>query len=523
MPVTPVLHRGTRTCSTWRLLGIVVGLKLRAYIDDGESKVTNLLKAIRTAPLNQRISYSLSALVSMVLLLTASCSLPRQDSIQAVLQTPESYSDPGGDTTAESRWWEAFDDAALNAHMERALNQNFTLLAAWERLRAARALAAGDRAALRPTLEGDADAGFKDDSEEGTTREFSLGLEATYELDLWGKLRSRAEAEALRGEAAMAAYRTAALSLSAELAQTWVQVAEAREQQRLAEDQIATNQKVLDLLEARFAAGLISSADVLRQRQLLEATREQALIIKARTALGAHQLAILQGAPPRAMLNLTEAALPNLPPLPSTGLPAELIQRRPDVREAYLRVQAADRDLAAAISERYPRIDLTAAIETSAESPADLFNAWIFSLAEEMVAPLLTGGALSADIDRHEAERNELLAEYRHTVLTAFKDVEDALVSERQQQARLASLHKQLGLARQTLQQLRVQYINGVTDYLAVLAALTDSQRLQRDVLATRRALIEFRIALYRALAGDIETERERPNAPPAEEGPDHG
>jgi multidrug efflux system outer membrane protein len=457
----------------------------------------------------------------VVILAMTGCAL-RENAhapVHAPLDAPDAFTQTGS-AAITSHWWTAFNDAALNACIERALDSNFTLLAAWERLQTARALARRERADIYPSLDAEAGATFSDDRSE---RRVHLGLAAGYELDLWGNIKSKREAQQLLADASLADYQTSALSLSAELTTAWYDLCEARTQANLLKTQVETNEKVLALLDARFAAGLIRSADVLRQRQLLEATREQAIVIDARITLARHQIAVLQGRLPRAVVDEPAAGLPALPPLPDTGLPATLVGRRPDVQRAHFRLRAADRELATAISERYPRIQFSASLRTLAERPADLFSTWLNTLATELAAPLLTGGRLAANVQRGEAERAEHLAEYRQQVLTAFEEVENALLNERQQHARVQSIERQLTLAQQTYEQLHVQYANGVTDYLAVLAALSGHQRLQREQSSAQLELIKFRIALYRALAGSMTTPRERDTTEPEEDAPDHG
>ncbi len=259
---------------------------------------------------------------------------------------------------------------------------------------------------------------------------------------------------------------------------------------------------MLEILQKRFAAGQLRSADILRQRQLIEANREQAVVVQSRLALLENRLAVLEGRPPQQKRTLPEGVLPDLAATPRVGLPAALLQRRPDVQEALLILQSADRDLASAVSDQFPRLNITASITTAAENPAGLFREWLASMAGQLTAPLFDAGQRKAEVERNEAIRRQRLAEYGQVVLNAFREVEDTLARERFQLQRLERLEKQLELAKETNQQLRTQYLNGVTDYIAVLTAIREQQQLERDVLNARLARIEIRIALHRALAG---------------------
>jgi NodT family efflux transporter outer membrane factor (OMF) lipoprotein len=346
-----------------------------------------------------------------------------------------------------------------------------------------------------------------DDVDDGTF--VFLGLSASYEVDLWGRIESSVEAEQLRAAATQADYQTAAISLSAEVALTWYQLATARLQLKLIESQLETNLKVLDVLEKRFAVGQSGSADVLRQRQLAESSREQIVVAQSAIAVLEHQLAVLEGRPPQAKMDLPFPALPALPDTPATGLPAELLQRRPDVLAAFLQLEAADKEVAAAVSDQYPRINLSASLLTSAQSASDLFSAWLLSLAGQVTAPLFDGGQRRAEVERTVAVRRQRLAEYGQTVLVAFREVEDSLVLEQDQIERIRILEQQLVLANSTYQQLRNQYLNGAADFLDVLAALREQQQIERSLLTAKLDRVAFRIALYRALAGGFQTPRE--------------
>lgn len=415
---------------------------------------------------------------------------------------------PSGRASVPDLWWKAFNDQPLNQRIDRALSENFSLTAAWERILQARAIARQQRSTLFPQLDGFVGAAISDGSEFEESM-LSLGLAASYEVDVWGRIQSAVEAERLRATATAADYRAVAISLSAEVALAWYQLAEARQQIELIESQIETNETVLQVLERRFAVGQSGSADVLRQRQLVEATREQATVEQALVEIREHQLGVLEGRPPQTVTNVPVSGLPDMPPLPATGLPAELLQRRPDVVSALLQLRAADEDVASAVSDQYPRINLTASLETVAEDPSRLFRDWLASIAGQLVAPLFDAGGRRAEVERTIAFRRQLLAEYGQIVLDAFREVEDALAQEAYEAIRISSLEHQLDLARSTYRQLRLRYLNGAADYIEVLTALREQQALERSLLSARLDRLQFRIALYRALAGGFATPRE--------------
>lgn len=432
-------------------------------------------------------------------LLLAACAT-QQEPPPAPVEPPEAFSRSGEPALMDS-WWQAFDDQQLDALVARALDGNLSLRAGFQRLRQARAVADRQSAALFPSL--DATAGAeRQESDLTDSNTFSAGLAASYEVDLWGRLQSLSEAEALRASATLADYQAAAVSLSGEIASTWFRLVEQRAQYDLARTQLETNQNVLTVIESRFATGLSGSADVLRQRQLVSASRERLSFVSGEIGVLEHQLAVLVGESPGGAGLPEDATLPELPPLPATGVPAQLIQRRPDLQQAWRLVRAADQDLAAAISNRFPRFSIEGSVRTQASDAGELFDNWLTTLAGNLLVPLVDGGALRAEVRRSRAVVEELVQSYGQAVLTAIREVEDALVREQQQRGRLQSLDEQIRLADTTYRQLRIRYLNGTVSYIEVLTALQDKQDLQRTFLTTRQQLLNTRVALYRALAG---------------------
>lgn len=402
-------------------------------------------------------------------------------------------------------WWTEFNDPALNQQIGRSLGGSFTLDAALERVRAARAIARREASDLWPDVNGFSDfqSIFRTDGPD--VSELALGLDMSYQVDLWGQIESRVEAERLRASATQADYQAVALALAAEVAGTWFSLIEARAQLSLLNEQLETNLQGLELQEDQFAVGQSLAADVFRQRQLVESTQEQLVVARSRIDLLEHQLAVLEGRSPQQARYETGNQLPDLPPLPDTGLPSELLKRRPDVRRDFRALAAADRDLAAAVSAQYPRLSLTASVITATESPENLFREWLASIGSQLIAPLIDGGQRRAEVDRTTAEVRQRFDEYCQTVLAAYREVEDALARERYQLQRIDRLNAQLGWARQASAQLIEYNVIEEAEYLDYLSSVTAEQRLQRDTLSARLDLVLNRIALYLALAGDFE------------------
>lgn len=414
-----------------------------------------------------------------------------------------------GDVQQPDRWWAEFGDAGLNQQVNTALGGSFDLAAALQRLRAAQALTRREASDLFPDVNGVV--GSSNSFGPGPNQHrISWGLDASYQVDLWGQIQSRVDAERFRAEATREDYHTVALALAAEVSRTWFSLIEAYAQLELLDEQVATNRNGLKGQEARWkTGGEGGSPDVLRQRQLVESTLEQIVVAKARVEVLEHQLAVLTGQPPQTAGYTTGSQLPGLPPLPYTGLPSELLGRRPDVRGDYLAFVAADRDLASAITAQYPRLDLTSSLVNSAENPGTLFKDWFLGIGGQLVAPLLDGGQRRAEVDRRRALLCQRFNEYGQTMLIALQEVEDGLALERYQLERIERLEAQETLAGQASDQLLKRYSVGEGSFLDILSASQSQQRLQREILSAKLDLVLIRVGLYLALAGSFDTRPE--------------
>lgn len=410
-----------------------------------------------------------------------------------------------GQTIAPVRWWTTFEDVGLDREVNLALGDNFDLAVALSRLRAAQAVTRREASDWCWDVNGFTESSHTFGPGRGQSQ-MTLGLEASYQVDLWGQIRSRVDAERFRTAATRSDYHAVALSLSAEVARTWYSLIEAYAQLKLLEAQVETNRDGLKAVELRYAEVGEGGPNVLRQQQLVQSTLEQIVVVRASIEVLEHQLAVLTGQPPQAASYQPGDALPELPPMPFAGLPADLLNRRPDVRAAYFALAAADRDVAAAVSDQYPRLNLGASIINSAQSPETLFRDWFLSLGGQLIGPIIDGGQRRAEVARTRAVVWQRFSEYRQTMLIALQEVEDALALERRQIERIQLLEAQLSSAELASQQLLQYFITGNTSYLDVLSTVQSRQSLQRSILSARLDLIQIRIALYLAVAGAFDT-----------------
>ncbi len=459
--------------------------------------------------------------------LLGGCAL-REKPVPPGVAVPGKFS-ASGKEPAPDQWWRSFDDSTLNRLVDRSVADNLTLRIAWDRLAQARAVARREGAALYPAVDasgnasrsrqvrtnGSSSGGAGSSGDSGVTEsgvrdrrlvtygtDLSLGVTVGYEVDLWGRIRSAHDAARFDTRASEEEVLAAAMTLSASVATTWYRLVEQNGQIDLLKGQLETNEHVLELVTTRFQQGQVGAADVLQQRQLAESSRGAVATAEGQAAVLAHQLAILLGRPPTDRVAPRTAELVALPPLPSTGVPAALIQRRPDIRQSYFNVLASDRRISSAVAAQFPRLSLSAGVDTSGTQTRDLFDNWLATLGGNLIAPLLDGGLRQAEVARTRAVLSENLHRYGQVILESLGEVEDALAQERTQREFIVSLEKQLTYARQALERIRDSYLNGAVDYLRVLETISSLQSLERNYLTARRELLERRIELCRALGG---------------------
>lgn len=412
---------------------------------------------------------------------------------------------------APSNWWAGFSSTQLNQLMQRAQADNLSLEATEARLRAAQASLDASQAGFFPSLT--LNAARQENTVKGTSIQgqatnnrglfTSASFVASYELDLWSRVRNTAKASELQLQATRYELDAARISIAGQLATTWSQWVAADQTVRLFEQELESFQTNLKLVELRFRQGIAVASDVLQQRQLLESAQGNLSLALANRDVLQNSISVLVGQPPN-KLNLSREPLPMLPPIPATGIPSELLNRRPDVQQAWSQVLATDRSVAAAIANRFPQLSLRASFSDQTRDSDLLFDNWVRNLSVNLVAPLFDGGARSAEVERQRALLDQAVAQYQEAAINALTDVDNALVQETRQREAVESFQRQLDLAEQSLKRLFAGYRNGTVNYLAILDAQQSTSQLRRNLVNAQQQLVGFRIALYRAISGSI-------------------
>ncbi len=342
----------------------------------------------------------------------------------------------------------------------------------------------------------------RDEEERNSYRNFyEARMLLQWELDFWGRLRNAARAEAEALEAAFLDYEAVRLSLSAQIAEAYFVAIEQRLQLALLEQQRDSAETFLELLELRFLQGSASSVDVLQQRGQVAEIVAEIPVAEAQLGLLENRLDVLAGKPADGInrTELDELSLPEPATLAGVALPAELLALRPDLRAAQRRVVAADYDVAVAVAERLPQFTLDGSLIVDGGAGVTTLTA-IGGLG--LFQPLLDWGRRRAAVGAAESIQLQQLLAFSQQYLLAIEEVDTTLWQEARQRELVAALQEREAILERTLEQTRLRYSQGVTDYLPVLTALQALQEVQRAVLRERSNLVVLRIRLFRAAGG---------------------
>ena len=414
------------------------------------------------------------------------------------------------------QWWRLFNDRELNRLVDRALANNSDIAAAKARLDTARALVGLDRARMFPTLDLNGSAGIARQSEQAVAQNLPPGIaidlenqryrgtfDLAYDPDLWGRNKRLLEASTAQASAAEALLDAQRLGIATEVARQYFLICGLDEQERVITETIQTRKDTLDIQASKADAGLIDGLSTSQARTELELAKNDLALVQRQRGSAEHALAVLCGSRPSdfsvAKRGLT-AAMPRL----RAGLPAEVLARRPDVRAAEQELRAANARIGVAEAAFYPSFSL--GVSGGLESlEAQDFLRWenrVLSLGAGVAAPIFDGGTNRANFNAAVSRRDESLAVYRNTLLTALREVEDAATDLKGLARSRAALEQALSSASDTRRLAAERFDKGLSSYLEVVEA-------DRTVLRVRLVLAQIdsqqRItlaALAKALGG---------------------
>jgi NodT family efflux transporter outer membrane factor (OMF) lipoprotein len=440
-------------------------------------------------------------------------------------QPPESFKESDrwkpaqpGDQTLRGNWWEIFGDPQLNALEDELTLSNQNLKVAEARLRQARSLIRFNRASLAPTISTSPSIVnervsanqpyFPAAQANNGTGAFTLPFDLSYEVDLWGRVRRTVSASREEAQASAADLQTANLSLHSELALDYFELRSADLQKQLLDDTVKAYTNALQLTQNRFNGGAAPKSDVAQAQTQLDGAQVQDTDITVVRAQYEHAIATLIGKPP-AEFNLASAPKLKLQlPAVPVGLPASLLERRPDIAAGERRVAEANDQIGIARAAFFPTLVLGATGGFEGRSITNWFN-WpsrMWAVGPQMSQTLFDAGRRRAVSESATANYDGTVAAYRQTTLAAFQEVEDNLAALRILETEAQQQQQATASAQEALQLFTNRYEGGVDNYLQVITAQTVALTNERNDIDIARRRMDASVLLVKAVGGGWNT-----------------
>jgi NodT family efflux transporter outer membrane factor (OMF) lipoprotein len=406
-------------------------------------------------------------------------------------------------------WWEQFQDPMLTSLIERAMQSNLDLKTARSRIRQARAALWFSEGGLWPSVDATATQSRRRASTGAKTEFYSAGLDAAWELDIFGGQRRDIEASEAFVQAAVEDLRDVWVTLTAEIALNYISLRGFQQEIVILEQNLAAQQKTADLTRKRFTGGFVGALDVANAEVQVANTSAQLPLLELSAQQTIHNLGILLGTDPSA---LTEELSPvtDIPFAPvqiAAGIPSDLLRRRPDIRSAEAQIHAATALIGVAEADLFPRFALTGSLGFQSQKADALFN-WnnrIWSAGPSAGWNIFDAGRTRANIEAQKAAREQTLLAYQQIVLTALQEAEDAMISLVKEQEHRVALKKSVEASRRSVNLATQLYTEGETDFLNVLTAQRSLYSSEDALVNSNRTVSTNLVALYKALGGGWE------------------
>ncbi len=470
-----------------------------------------------------RHRFALTGSLGLVLLLLCGCTVGPRYARPTAPAPPQFKELPPNwkaaqpsDQMAKGKCWEVFQEPQLNALEEQINVSNQTLKAAQAQFEQARAAVRINRSFQYPTVTGGVSVTRNHLSSNRPNGRFAtsttytdiqLPVDASYEADVWGRVRRTVEAARASAQATAADVESVSLSLHAELASDYFQLRALDAEEQLLNSTVAAYEKALDLTQNRFKGGVASQVDVAQAQTQLETTRAQAIDVAVQRAQFEHAIAVLTGQAPSGF-TLTSAPLANTPPVIPTGLPSDLLERRPDISATERRMAAANAQIGVAKAAYYPTITLSGTGGFEGGSITNWFNgpSGFVAAGVSAIDTIFDAGRRRAVTDQAKAAYNQSVANYQQTVLTAFQDVEDNLAALRILEEEAATQNAAVNAAEHSLALSTNRYKGGVTTYLEVITAQSAALSDERVAVQIAGRRMTASVLLIKALGGGWST-----------------
>ena len=433
--------------------------------------------------------------------------------------TPENFKETDGwkfarpnDGAIRGKWWEMFNDAQLNALVERANSANQSVALADANFRAARAVIKESRSELYPRVTTNpsitnsrqsSSASQSAFTPKGAVTDYSLPFDASWEPDFWHRIRNTVQANTFEAQATAGDLENTRLSVQAELAADYFQLRATDAQKQLLDATVAAYEQALELTKVQFETGIASDEDVAQAQTQLETTRAQATDLGIQRAQFEHAVAVLTGQA-ASTFSIAFQPLTAEPPAIPFGVPSQLLERRPDIASAERRVAEANAQIGVAKAALYPSLTLggSAGFESSSFASWLTWPARFWSVGPALALTLFDKGQRKAVTEQSRAIYDGNVASYRQTVLTAFQEVEDNLAALRILSVEAQQQDSAVKAAARSLELATERYKAGIDSYLNVITAQTTLLTNQRTALTLRTQQMTASVQLIKALGG---------------------
>jgi len=429
--------------------------------------------------------------------------------------------------TANTAWWRQFNDPVMNALIDEALKQNLDLRIATARIDEYVGWYWVERSGLFPQIGGNADAGRSRISEEGTAplspqvknpADFYQGVFSTsWEIDLWGKLRRATEASRAELLASEEARQAVILSLVSAVANGYISLRDLDKQREIAVRTAKVREDAYKLFKQRFEGGVVSELELNQVKSEYEQALATIPQIEKQVTFQENALSQLLGRNPGPIARgkgMDELILPVVP----AGLPSDLLEKRPDIRQAEQVLVAANARIGVARAQYFPTISLTGFFGWASTDLSNLFTgpAQVWSWSGSLTAPIFTGGAIMGQVKAAEAIQQQALLSYQSTIQTAFREVDDALVDQKLTREQLEAQQRQVDSLREYTRLAWLRYENGFTSYLEVLDAERSLFSAELSHAQTQGVLFGALVNLYKAMGGGWVVEADKLTGAPS-------
>jgi NodT family efflux transporter outer membrane factor (OMF) lipoprotein len=406
-----------------------------------------------------------------------------------------------------TNWWTVFKDPILETLVIRAVATNLDLKLAESRVRQARAQRAVTAGALWPSLDASGDYRYsRQNSALNPGNLYQMGLDASWELDVFGGTRRAVEAATADLKASIEDRRDVAVTLTAEVALSYLGLRGLQQEIAIAKENLDAQLHSVEITRQRFRGGFIGKLDVANAEAQVATTRSQIPVLEASARQTIYALSLLLAREPSALVDELSSAgvLPLTPPEVPMGLPSDLLRRRPDIRRAEAQLHGATARVGMSTSELFPKFSLTGSLGTLGAKPSSLVN-WsnpVYSVGPTVTWAIFRAGAILAQIRVQNALEEQALINYQKAVLTALNDVEGALVAYVREQQHRQALTEAVAANREAVRLATQLYAQGETDFLSVLIAQRALFTAQDSLVQSERAVATDLVTIYKALGG---------------------